>query len=249
MADDWFADESFWQVAYPFMFGEGAFARAPVEVESMLALAGISSGALLDLACGPGRHAAEFARKGFAVTGVDRSPFLLRKAAEHCKALGVERITWVQSDMRDFDRPKTFDLVTCLFTSFGFFESDADNRRVLARVRANLKPSGRFVLEVMGKETLARIYQPTGSTHVPGVGTVFMRRKFSEAFTRMENEWTYVLEDGTVRVFSLRHWVYSAWELELMLRDAGFSDVQVFGDFKGGPYDPAAPRLVVVGTV
>jgi hypothetical protein len=64
----------------------------------------------------------------------------------------------------------------------------------------------------------------------------------------MENEWTYVLDDGTVRVFTLRHWVYSAREIELMLRDAGFSHVDIFGDFEGCPYEPAALRLVVVAT-
>jgi SAM-dependent methyltransferase len=150
--------------------------------------------------------------------------------------------------MRSFTRPDTFDLAICLYTSFGFFEDDADNRLVLQRVHENLRPGGRFVLDVMGKETLARIYQPTGSTKIPGVGTTFTRRTFIESYSRLENEWTLVMEDGQVRTFTFRHWVYSARELELMMRDAGFTTVETFGDFEGHPYDPSASRLVVVAT-
>jgi SAM-dependent methyltransferase len=237
----WFADETFWETSYPFMFPAGAFERAASEVERVRALVGTASGALLDLACGPGRHAVPFARAGFRVAGVDRSAFLLAKARTH------EGIEWIESDMREFVRPGAFDVALCLFTSFGFFETDEDNRRVLANVRESLKPGGRFVLDVMGKETLARIYEPTSSTRLDGVGTVFMRRKLVDSFRKLENEWTFLPEQGTPKTFTLRHWIYSAHELDLMLRDAGFAHVDIYGDFEGRPYDRAASRLVVVG--
>ena len=50
-----------------------------------------------------------------------------------------------------------------------------------------------------------------------------------------------------MKTFTLRHWIYSAHELDLMLRDAGFAHVDVYVDFEGRPYDRAASRLVVVG--
>jgi SAM-dependent methyltransferase len=242
MAAEWFADESFWETSYPFMFPASSFERAAKEVDHVRALAKTEAGALLDLACGPGRHAVPFARAGFRVTGVDRSPFLLAKARVH------EGIEWIERDMRELVRPRAFDLAICLFTSFGFFESDADNRRVLANVRASLRPGGRFVLDVIGKETLARIFEPTSSTKLEEVGTVFMRRKFLDSFTKLENEWTFMPEGGAPRTFSLRHWVYSAHELDLMLHDAGFAHVEIYGDFEGHPYDRASSRLVVVGS-
>jgi SAM-dependent methyltransferase len=239
---EWFADESFWETSHPFMFPASSFERAVKEADHIRALTKTDSGALLDLACGPGRHAVPFARAGFRVTGVDRSSFLLAKARTH------EGIEWIESDMRELVRPRAFDLAICLFTSFGFFETDGDNRRVLANARESLVPGGRFVLDVVGKETLARIFEPTGSTKLDGVGTVFMRRRFMDSYTKLENEWTFVSEHGASKTFTLRHWVYSAHELDLMLRDAGFDQVEIYGDFEGHPYDRAASRLVVVGS-
>jgi SAM-dependent methyltransferase len=73
------------------------------------------------------------------------------------------RIELVEGDMRDFRRPASYDLALSMFTSFGYFESRADDLRVLRNVRESLKPGGVFVVDVMGKEWLARHFQPTRS--------------------------------------------------------------------------------------
>ena len=97
----WFEDETFWQTFYPWMFGERQMAAAPGEVDRVLALSGIERGRILDLCCGAARHALILAQKGFEVTGVDRSAFLLDKARQRTAGSNVEL---VQSDMRDFIR-------------------------------------------------------------------------------------------------------------------------------------------------
>lgn len=242
---DWFAEESFWETSFPFMFGEQKFEAASGEVEHLLDLSGVRRGTVLDLASGPGRHAVALSKSGFGVTGVDLSGFLLDKARAHATDEGVE-VEWVQQSMLEFVRPDAFDLALCLYTSFGFFETDEDNRRVLANVYESLRPGGTFVLDVMGKETLAHIFEPAGVTVVPGAGTWFSRRSFSAEFTRMDNEWTFLLESGAVKQFAVRHWIYSAQELRLMLRDAGFSTIDLHGDFDGRPYDLTSRRLIAV---
>src|SRR5580658_8083643 len=98
----WFENEEFWRTFYPYMFGERKLAAAPGEVERILALSGVTRGRVLDLCCGPARHSLILAQKGFEVTGVDRSPFLLSKARE-LAAGGV--IELIEADMRDFVRP------------------------------------------------------------------------------------------------------------------------------------------------
>src|SRR5205085_8594184 len=144
---EWFADDAFWRETYNFMFPEARFAAAASDVEQILTLAQRSDGQVLDLACGPGRHSVAFARKGFTVTGVDRSPFLLERARERGRDASVD-IEWVQSDMRSFRRTGSFDLAVCLFTSFGFFRDDAENQRVLQNVATSLRPGGTFVLDM-----------------------------------------------------------------------------------------------------
>ena len=244
-SNEWFADEEFWIASYPFMFPDRRVEAAEREVEQILALTGRPVGAVLDLACGPGRHAVALARRGFAVTGVDRSTFLLGKARSRAKELGLE-IEWVHDDMRAIRRPATFDLALSLFTSFGFFRDDADNQQVLDNVAESLKASGVFVLDMLGKEIIARGYMPTGTTEFPD-GLVVQRRRVAGDWSRMENEWI-LLEDGRARSFHFHHWIYSGREIEWMFRKAGFAEVRVLGGLDGTPYGPEAKRLVVVGT-
>ena len=117
---EWFESEDFWRDFYSYMFSGERFAAAKDEVSRVMALTGRNSGNLLDLCCGPGRHAVEFAQRGFHVTGVDRSPFLLDRAREHASQAGAS-VEWVMEDMRRFVRPATFDVACNLFTSFGYF--------------------------------------------------------------------------------------------------------------------------------
>ena len=240
---EWFADEAFWAASYDSMFPSVRFDAAPAEVEQILALTRHTQGSVLDLACGPGRHSIPLAQRGFRVTGVDRSPFLLRRARDRAAEQGVT-VEWVEQDMRTFQRVASFDLVLSLFTSFGFFRDDADNQRVLHNVSASLRPGGAFVLDMMGKEVLARVFNPTASHETPA-GLVVHRRRVVDNWNRMENEWM-IVGAGQSRVYRFSHWIYSAREISEMLDKAGFSDVTVFADYLGAPYGPAATRLVVV---
>ena len=244
--DDWFADESFWETTFPFMFPESRIAAAEEEVGQLVALAQCGGGAALDLACGPGRHAVALASRGFAVTGVDRSDFLLGHARERAQRTGGgQKIEWVREDMRAFVRPGTYDLAISLFTSFGFFRDDDDNFKVLANVAASLKPGGSFVLDVLGKERLARIFTPTVSREIP-TGVVVHRHSIVDDWCRISNEWILVEGDRS-KTFRFSHWLYSARELRDMFARAGFSATRVYGSLAGTPYDADALRLVVVG--
>lgn len=123
----WFEDNEFWEIAYPFMFGEERWTAAPQEVQKLIHLLDLEPGmAILDLGCGPGRHAVEFAKRGYAVTGVDRTPFLLNKGKDHAKKAGVE-VEFVLEDMRIFRRPNAYNAAFSLFTSFGFFKDPGDD--------------------------------------------------------------------------------------------------------------------------
>lgn len=66
-------------------------------------------------------------------------------------------------DMRDFVRADAFDLVLSMFTSFGYFDDKNEDLQVLRHISNSLRSGGVCLIEVMGKECLARIYQPTTS--------------------------------------------------------------------------------------
>jgi SAM-dependent methyltransferase len=241
---NWFEDEAFWARTFAFMFPDAGFVAAAENVPKILALTGISTGRVLDLACGPGRYAVPFAQAGFAVTGVDRTRFLLQKARERAAAVGAN-VEWVEQDMREFVRPAAFDLALNTYTSFGYFEDAAENRRVLENVLASLKPGGAFLLELLGKELLAARYQPTRSETLPDGRLMIHRVSIVDGWSRVDAEWI-LLEGNEATRLHLRHWLYSGRELRNLLEEAGFVEVALYGTPNGAPYDPNADRLIAV---
>jgi SAM-dependent methyltransferase len=241
---EWFENEDFWRDFYPFMFSAERFAATPDEVSRLLALTECAGGSVLDLCCGPGRHSVEFARRGFHVTGVDRSPFLLEKAREHA-ARSAASVEWVQQDMRHFVRPASFDLTCSLFTSFGYFEEDQDDLRVLRNIHQSLKENGVLIIELLGKERLARVWKDTICTELPDGSLIFQRPQIRDDWTRIRSEWTLV-KDGRSRSFTFEHTIYAGRELKDRLLSCGFEQVQLFGDLQGTPYGLDALRLIAV---
>jgi SAM-dependent methyltransferase len=241
---EWFEDEEFWRELYPYMFPAERFAAAPEQVAQVLALSGCNRGKVLDLCCGPGRHAVEFARRGLDVTGVDGSSFLLDRARERASEAGVS-VEWVQEDMRRFRRPATFDLACSIFTSFGYFAEEKDDLLVLQNVQENLRDGGTFVMELIGKEWLARNWQNSIATDFPDGCLLLQRPQVRDDWRRVENEWILV-KDGRSRTFRFEHTIYSGRELKDRLLARGFKDVQLYGNLEGSSYGLDAPRLVAV---
>jgi SAM-dependent methyltransferase len=242
---EWFNNDSFWITSYPYMFPERTMEMAGEQVDKVLALTGVTGGAALDLCCGPGRHATALAARGFRVTGVDRTAFLLGKARERAEAENLD-IEFVQEDMSHFIRPDAFDLAISMYTSFGYFDDKETDMTVLRNILASLKPGGVFVIDMMGKELLARIFEETNSTRYEDGSLVIRRREIFDDFTRIRNDWVLVQGDD-VTSFTLHHTIYSGQELRMLMESAGFVDIQLFGNLDGAPYGLAANRLLAVG--
>ena len=240
----WYEQDDFWTTFESVLFTQQRITGAAEEVEQVLTLLDLQAGAkVCDLCCGVGRHSLELARRGFEVTGVDRTARYLARARARVKDEGLN-IEFVEADARSFSRPEAFDVVLNLFTSFGYFENDDDNRKMLENIYASLKPTGRLVVEIMGKEALARVFRER-DWHELDDAILLEERKLSEDWRRIENRWI-LLKDGRQheRRFSLR--LYSAVELKDLLKQCGFRQVDIYGSLGGQPYDQNAKRLVVV---
>lgn len=242
---EWFDDDALWRELYPYLFPKGRFAEAAGQVDQVLALAAPPGKTALDLCCGPGRFAIPLARKGFRVTGVDRTKLFLDRARARSRGLS-RRLEWVRADMRDFVRPGAYDLVLNMFTSFGYFDDKSEDRAVLGNMAASLRPGGACVLEMVGKEILARSFQPAGWTDLPGGAVLVEHREVFDDWTRVRNEWI-LIKRGRARHFAFHHTVYSGQELRDRMTEAGLTDVRLYGDLEGSVYGPGARRLIAVG--
>lgn len=241
---EWFENENFWRDFYQYMFSEERFAAAADEVSRIIELTQVDHGTMLDLCCGPGRHSVEFAQRGFVVTGVDRSGFLLDRARQRSSASGVS-VEWVQEDMRTFVRPNTFDLACNLFTSFGYFDDERDDVAVLKNIHRSLKENGVLVMEMLGKERLARVWQSAMCFDLSDGSVMVQRPQVRHDWSRVRTEWI-LLKDGQSKTAIFEHWIYSGRELKERLLNSGFRHVQLFGNTQGTPYDMDAQRLVAV---
>ncbi|MBA4251374.1 MAG: hypothetical protein C0425_08915 [Chlorobiaceae bacterium] len=101
---------------------------------------------VLDIACGAGRHSILFSKNGFKVTGVDLSDNLLRNAKKKSSELNL-KIEFIKSDIRNLDLKKKFDVILNLFTSFGYFENDAENFSLFEKVKFHLNPKSYFIFD------------------------------------------------------------------------------------------------------
>ncbi|RJP79693.1 MAG: class I SAM-dependent methyltransferase [Candidatus Zixiibacteriota bacterium] len=238
----WYQNEAFWKAFAPVIFSPEQWRNAVTEVDHAVALLDLKpEDQVLDLACGPGRHTLELARRGFQVTGVDRNNEYLKKArrvARHEKYA----CRFVTADMREFRRPGAFDAVLNLFTSIGYFDDPEDDRQVLRNVFDSLKPGGRLLIETMGREVIARIFQERDWQEKDGVLFLEERRP-DDGWSRLHNRWIRVDAEGRHEfTFSLR--LFSGPELRDLLLATGFQSVRLCGNLAGAPYDHQAQRLV-----
>jgi SAM-dependent methyltransferase len=243
--------ENFWKTLYPFLFPEDSFRLAEQEAQKILALINFEGRTILDLACGPGRHSTVLAKKGYHVTGVDCSPYLLAKAKERARSENVE-VEFVQEDMRQFTRPEAYDLVMSMFTSFGYFDDRQDDLKVLRNIYGSLVRGGTLVMDLFGKEVLARNFQPIMSQEGPlgrfGVGdgeVLIESHEIYDGWNRLRNQWMLINGDR-VKTFQFAHWIYSGQELKDRLEQVGFDNIKLAGDLRGNEYGVNATRLLIV---
>lgn len=189
---DWYDDDGFWEGFRDYMFSPARIESARTEVDQLVALLKLAPGArVLDLCCGIGRHSLEFARRGFAVTAVDRTEAYLEQARAGA-ANDRFNIEFVQSDMREFSRVDAFDGAICMFTSFGFFDDAADDQRVARHMCESLRPGAKFVIDVNGKEVVAGKFQER-SWDRRADGTIVMEER------RILDGWSRIAMDSSAR--------------------------------------------------
>lgn len=225
------------------MFDEASFTAAEGQCDALLTLAGGADARILDLGCGPGRHAIPLAARGATVTGLDLSEHLLSQARAQATGVAVE---WIRDDMRAFSRPGHFHLITCLWSSFGYFDDPADDLVVLKRCYDNLAPGGVLLLDVVGKEIVCRDLEPVHLTELADGALLIERPLLTNDMSVYSNEWTLV-RNGQAHRACWHHQLYSGTEMKALLAEAGFDRVQLGADLEGAPYDYEAERLIAVG--
>ena len=114
------------------------------EVDHIVRALRLSSGdRVLDVGCGPGRHAHELARRGIAVHGIDISD----RFVEIARAEAPDGATFERLDARSLPFDGEFDAVICLCQgAFGLMTASGEDDVVVAGMARALRPGGRLAL-------------------------------------------------------------------------------------------------------
>lgn len=207
-----------------------ALTRSEVDfIEQALGLR--ADAALLDVACGGGRHALELARRGYAVEGVDASAALVGHATRRAHAEAL-RARFVHADMRALAYERQFDAALVMNSSLGFF-ADAENRATLGRIAGALLDGGKLLLQCLNPYQIERYLAGFRSGwHMIASGYLLREARFDPRTATLQIDYRYLLPSRGVEA---RHpgdriRLYGYPELAAMLSDAGLRPLAVFGD-------------------
>jgi 2-polyprenyl-3-methyl-5-hydroxy-6-metoxy-1,4-benzoquinol methylase len=196
----------------------------------------------LDIACGSGRHAVALAENGFQVTANDLSSTLLAEAKKLAESKNLT-LTFTQIDMREIAFEEEFDMIVQLFTSFGYFENDDEDKIVLQNVARALKPGGWYVLDFLNEHLVRNTLQPESRRTLDTLDVFEQRMIFGERVVKSIT----LRENGETHRFIESVRLYSKEELTAMLTAVGLRLHHYLGDYYGAEFhQETSPRLILI---
>ena len=230
--EQWFGEE------YLRLYRHRDEEDASAAVSLLAAMVPVDQRRVLDLACGPGRHAKLIQAAGGRVVGFDLSMPLLSRARHRA----MPPLTVVRGDMRLLPfAPAAFDIVVNLFTSFGYFADDDQHRTVLRETTGVLNRGGRLVLDYFNSERLLASLVEHEEREI-GRQRVIIERRLSEDARFVIKE-MHLMDDG--RHFMERVRLFSPDELEALVTETGLVMEHSFGDYDGSPLARSSPRAII----
>jgi ubiquinone/menaquinone biosynthesis C-methylase UbiE len=218
--------------------------HAEQEVRQMIDWLRLPRGAkVLDLCCGMGRHSFTLAEFGFDVTGLDLSEVLLTEAKKLDRST---RVKWLQSDMRHVPLPHAhFDAVFNLFTSFGYFDDDKENRKVLLEIERLLLPGGKWIVDFLNPDAVVSRLVPLSERHE---GNLTIREARTVENGMVRKQIALMEDDREPRYYTEQVKLYKFPDFERMLHGTSLKVNKLYGDYLGSPYHATtSPRLIMVG--
>ena len=184
---------------------------------------------LVDWGCGTGSHSIPLAKRGYSVTGVDRSPSMLH----HARVKSAENqvnVNWIEGDIREGEAGGLFDAGLCMFAVLGYLSSNEDLIAALTNIRRHIRMGGVLVFDVWyGPAALTLkpadrvkiVSLPDGKLIRVVRGSLDTRHHLC---TIRINSWRLSegrVADDSEEVHELRY--FFPMELELLLKQSGFT--------------------------
>ena len=214
---------------------------------------------ILELGCGTGRVLLPLASQGYCITGIDASAEMLERARAKVAAeeLG-ERVTLVEQEMAKLELEQRFTMAFAALNSFAHLHTTEEQLSALSRIRRHLNPGGLLILDMFNPD-MGRLLDARGQVALAKTMTTTdtghrLMRFYSEEVDlgRQLIHTTYIVDEidaeGNVQrtpfPFTLRY--LFRYELELLLRHAGFEVEAIYGSYDLDEFSGDSEKLIAV---
>lgn len=197
---------------------------------------------ILDLCCGHGRHLVLLAKK-YNVTGIDMDENAVEMAQKIFKKHDVSPQIIV-SDMRNIPFKNEFDVVINMYTSFGYFDNEKENLKVLKEINKSLKNNGLLVLDLRNKKKTENFLPRYWFKHKNIY--ILTENSFNKSLNKEEVKIFIIDKKGNIQKTGFSVKLYSLDQITSMLHKTGFSIKEKFGGTDGTRYTATADRMIIV---
>ena len=190
---------------------------------------------LLDVTCGPGLYATAFAQKGCTVTGIDFGPAAIEYARKLAQSQGVtKRCHFIEEDIREMDLPdETYNAAMLLYGQLAVLPRE-HAKAVLKKIVRSLKVGGKFCLELLDPQSVDKDDSSWWFTDDTGLWGdapfLHLGERFWDEDERCSTERYTILHlaSGHQQMIHLSDQTYRADEMSDLLKEAGFSNVDLY---------------------
>lgn len=193
---------------------------------------------ILDLACGKGRHSIYLNSLGYQVKGVDLS----EESINYANKFANEQLSFAVQDMRKPLNEK-FTHIFNLFTSFGYFDTQDENLKVIQAIEAMLEENGTVVIDFMNSSKVAENLVAEETKIIDGI-EFNIRREFDGHHIYKHIEFQ---DENQNFHFTERVQALTLNDFSKLINATSLQILHIFGDFNLNPFnEKESDRLIVV---
>ena len=232
--ENWF-DTSFYHILYDYRNDD----EAKLFMSNLIGFLNLSQGdKILDLPCGKGRHSLFLNSQGFDATGADLSA----NSIKHAKQFQKQGLSFEIHDMRNPLNGK-YDSIFNLFTSFGYFNQESTNIKVLENFKNALNKNGHIVVDFLNLHKVVSTLIPEQVIRKQGVDFL-IKKRVTESFIIKEID---VTDNGEVHHYMEKVQALDLKKMKQFAQAAGLEIQHVFGDYELNSFEAEnSDRLILI---